>query len=157
MTSHLRATLPRRKSAQHGGALLEVALFSPLLLLMSVGTVDCGRIVYEDIALERAAMAGAQWGAQSTSPSEDLDGIKVAVLKDLGDGLSANGIATTAERYCSCPDESVVDCDSGTCGGSARPAVYVRVEVTKTFATILDYRGLPGEISLIRDAQVRAR
>lgn len=150
-------TRHKRRRGERGGALVEVAIFSPLLMLLALGTVDYGRVVYQDIALERAALAGAQWGAQSSSASENLAGIKAAVVRDLGDGLSANGVATEAERYCACPDDSVIDCSSGSCSGNARPSVYVRVQVAKTFSTLIDYPGLPGELTLIRDAQVRAR
>jgi len=145
------------RSGQLGSAVVEVALFSPFLLFMALGTVDYGRVVHEDIALERAAYAGAQWGAQSSSAPDDLSGIKAAVVNDLGDEMAEDGVATSVEKYCTCPDESVIDCSSGTCSGSARPYLYVRVQVAKEFTTLFDYPGIPHTISLTREARMRAR
>jgi Flp pilus assembly protein TadG len=131
---------------------VEFAVFSPLLAVMAVGAVDYSRVFYEEVALERAALAGAQWGARSVSASNDVDGMKAAVIRDLGEE-----VLTTVERYCTCSDESAVDCSSGSCPGDESVSVHVMVRVARDFTMLVDYPGFPAQMTIAREAHVRAR
>ena len=67
---------------QSGQALLEVAVLTPLLLLMLLGVVEMGRYAYISILVGNAARAGAAYGAQSLPQSVDTAGIQTAADND---------------------------------------------------------------------------
>lgn len=50
-----------------GSALLELALTAPLLMFMTIGAAELGRICYIAIEVTGAARAGADYGAQNVS------------------------------------------------------------------------------------------
>jgi len=52
-------------SKQCGQAMLELALVLPVLLLLTIGLIEFGRVAYYSIEVSDAARAGAQYGAQS--------------------------------------------------------------------------------------------
>ena len=61
-------------------------------------------------------------------------------------------------RYCECENGKSIDCELGSCvAGSGNRRVYVRVRVGTTFETVFDYPGVPSEVALMRQTQMRAR
>lgn len=48
---------------QHGQSLVEFALVFPVFLLLIIGLVDVGRLVYINNALSEGAREGARWGS----------------------------------------------------------------------------------------------
>jgi len=78
----------RRRATQSGQALLEVALVTPMLLLLAVGIIEIGRYAYYSILVADAARAGAQYGAQNLATAADTAGIRTAAEND-GQNLAA--------------------------------------------------------------------
>src|SRR5712671_2785462 len=78
--------------SQSGQSLVELALLTPLLLLLLIGTVEMGRYAYIDILVANAARAGAAFGAESLPQSNDPNGIKKAADND----FQNNGITTSS-------------------------------------------------------------
>src|SRR4029077_10530393 len=76
--------------SQSGQSLVELALLTPLLLLLLVGTVEMGRYAYISVLVANAARAGAAYGAQSLPQSVDTLGIHAAAQSD----FQNNGLAT---------------------------------------------------------------
>ena len=67
-----------KKSSEKGSAFVELALFTPVLLLMLVGALDFARVYYADITLSNAAEVGALYGSRSVSGSSDIAGMQTA-------------------------------------------------------------------------------
>ena len=88
-----------RGSAEKGSAFVELALFTPALLLMLVGAIDFARVYYADITLANAAEVGALYGARSVSGSSDTAGMQAAATNDGKDLTSMTAVAT---NYCAC-------------------------------------------------------
>ena len=59
-----RAVASRR--GESGQSLVESAMVIPLILLMFMGTVDVGRLLFAYIALEEAVQEGATYGSYAT-------------------------------------------------------------------------------------------
>src|ERR1700756_3320722 len=55
--------MKRRIRDNQGAALVELALTAPLLLFITIGAAELGRIAYAAIEVESAARAGASYGA----------------------------------------------------------------------------------------------
>ena len=148
---------PKRLDCNRGAALAELTVAMPLLILIMLGAVDFARVWVQSTAVENAAHAGAQYGAQTTGHAADSSGIYSAVMDDLNSSaVAAETFAVVSEQYCECENLVAVDCDGGTCvtGGVH---MYVRVRVNSTFETLFDYPGIPHEIDVSREARIRAR
>jgi hypothetical protein len=140
------------RPSERGGAIMEFAVLLPLLLLVACGMADFGRAAFAAIEVESAAQAGAAYGSVSKTAAAEADKIESAVLADLGGDAVAK---VESERYCECPDGEAIDCDS-VCSAD-QPYTLVRVSVTMTFETLLDYPGLPATMPIAREAHMRVR
>jgi len=144
----------RHPPSEAGSAAVEMALLSPLLVLILLGTIDFGRLFYDGITVASAARAGVQYGARSPSKSGDVVGIQQAALAD---AIDMNGVSVTVEQYCECANGSSVNCNSD-CGVFDRnPQVYVRVRAQKTFRTLFPYPGIPHTVDINQEAVMRAK
>jgi Flp pilus assembly protein TadG len=59
--------LRTNRSGEKGSAFVELALFTPVLLLMLIEAIDFARVFYADITLANAAEVGALCGLRSVS------------------------------------------------------------------------------------------
>jgi Flp pilus assembly protein TadG len=140
--------------SEGGGALAELALGLPILLLLAVGVADYARLYYTGITVANAARAGAVYGAD---PATTFDQIKTATQAD------ANPItldSVTVGRYCVCPGSGagtgIVDCSTATCPLSyGVPQAYDTVRVRKDFTVLIRYVGLPATVPIIRTVVMR--
>ena len=155
-----------RQHSDAGGAVVELALVLPLIVLVFVGTIDFGRVFYASQALTNAARAGAQYGAHSAARSADLAGMKSTAEA----ATNTPGIVATPSRLCQCASDtgtftatlpSANDCTSPTATScpSGHRVVTVTVQTTKTFDTAMA-GGLPSflqSLTLTRTATMRAQ
>jgi Flp pilus assembly protein TadG len=133
--------------------LLELALVTPLLLVMFLGVADFGRVLYTAIVLSQAARAGASYGAQTNGTTGDTAGIRDAALSE---ATELGAIGVTSARICECPGGAVVACNA-TCAGYGVPRVAVQVTTTWTFETLTVFPGVPDTVNLSRTARVRVQ
>src|SRR5258708_35125079 len=89
--------LYKSKRGENGSAFIELALFTPVLLLMMVGALDFARVYYADITLANAAEVGALYGSRSVSGSSDISGMQTPATNDGKDLASMTAVAT---NYC---------------------------------------------------------
>lgn len=145
-------TMVRRFSrSDSGGALLELAVIAPLLLLLLVGAVDYGRAFYTSVTVANAARAGAEYGAQNVAMSVDTAGMKSFAQ---GDGQDAGNLTVSAGHFCQCAGVAHA---CTMCGGGVAPEVYVWVTATKPLRTLLKYPGLRDTITVVRKATFRSQ
>ena len=148
------ALLPRRLRSQSGAAIIEMAVTTPLLLLLLLGAGDYGRMMYFGITLAHAARAGAQFGAQSLGHTGNFAGMQAAAQAE---AVNIGTITTTPTRICKCLDGTVVNCATGTCTGYGVPQVAVRVTCVATFRTIVNWPGIPDTVAMTRIAEMRVK
>jgi Flp pilus assembly protein TadG len=130
-----------RRAAQAGQALLEVALVTPLLLLLAVGIIEIGRYAYYSILVADAARAGAQYGAQNLATAADTAGIKTAAEND---GQNLSELKVTVQHECGCTGSSIGGtCPATGCASPNHALVYVKVTVTGKFNSLFKYPGIP--------------
>jgi Flp pilus assembly protein TadG len=133
-----------RRSTQSGQALLEVALVTPLLLLLAVGIIEIGRYAYYSILVADAARAGAQYGAQNLATAADTAGIQTAAEND---GQSLSELKVTVQQECGCTGSSIGGaCPATFCASPNHALVYVKVTVTGKFKSLFKYPGIPKSI-----------
>lgn len=125
----------RRRAGGQG--IVELALITPILLMILLGAVDFGRVMSASIQVTNAAREGAYFGARSMENAEDESAIRAAAQADSGDIF---GITPT------------VNSDTGTDDDG-----YDTVEVTVsyTFQTLVPYPLIPNEVDLSKTVTMR--
>jgi Flp pilus assembly protein TadG len=134
---------------------VELALFTPVLLLMLVGAIDFSRVFYADITLANAAEMGALYGSRSVSGSSDTAGMQAAATNDSKDLTSVTAVAT---NYCSCGSTGPAQtCPATSCTGGNPSHRYVKVQATYTFNTLFPIPGIPATVPMTRTAVMRVQ
>jgi Flp pilus assembly protein TadG len=82
-----------RKRREAGAAMVELALLLPLLVLLMLGTVNFGLILYGYTKVDKAVHAAARYAAMRTYSlrGSDAAAYRNAVINVLNNGLSAGG------------------------------------------------------------------
>jgi Flp pilus assembly protein TadG len=120
--------IAQRLQAQHGTAMVEMALVMPILVVLAVGIVDFGRAMNYWNDVNQIAADGARFAAVSRNPGDDpaTTGVDVdfrewlrsqAITGELKDGVLAGGNAAN------CPDSS-----DSTCSQSVTRKLRVCIE-----------------------------
>jgi Flp pilus assembly protein TadG len=143
----MRGFVPRRmtrRATQAGQALLEVALVTPLLMLLAVGIIEIGRYAYYSILVADAARAGAQYGAQNLATAADTAGIRTAAEND---GQNLSELRVTVQHECGCTGSSIGGaCPATACASPNHALVYLKVTVSGKFNSLFKYPGIPKSI-----------
>ena len=147
-----RGTGPVTKSAENGQTLLEVALLTPLLLLLLVGIFEVGRFAYYSIEVSNAARAAVQYGAQSLADAKDTPKISLAATNDSPD-LSGLTVNSTVLCACSESPSSYVPCPALGCTG--HPVVFIQVDTNATITPFFHYPGFPTTFPVNGHAMMR--
>ena len=132
----LRAVRP-----QAGASVVEVALLTPLVLLLFFGMVDLGRWVFLALEVSSAARAGAQYGGQNRGTALDTAGIQTAAKNDVPDipGLAVTSSSSTC--WCSAnPLATQSSCSLSTCTGATNEMIpLLQVNTTATYSPWIPY------------------
>jgi hypothetical protein len=128
------------KFSESGQSLAEIALLTPLLLLLLVGTIEIGRFAYYSIEVSNAARAAVQYGAQSLADSKDTPGLLLAARRDAPE---VSGLNLNSQDLCACSESpaAFVGCPAKNCAG--RPIVFIKIDTTATISPLFSYPGLP--------------
>ncbi len=145
----------RRFVSESGQSLLELALLTPLLLLLVIGVVEMGRYCYLCICLGNAAEAGALYGAQSLADSVDTSGIQNAAQTDFQNGQNIPGLTVTSATVCGCDNggTTVTNSCAGATAGSCPAGHWVvglQVTATGAFNSLFQYPGIPQTLTVTR-------
>jgi Flp pilus assembly protein TadG len=130
-----------RKLAERGQSVAEIALVTPMLLLLLVGTIEIGRYAYYGIEVSSAARAGVQYGAQSLADSKDVAGIAQAARNDAPE---VPGINVSATDQCACSNSpaNFVGCPARGCA-PGHGLVFLKVDTTANIRPLFRYPGFP--------------
>ncbi len=145
-----------------GQSLVELALITPILLVLVLGIAEMGRYAYISILVGNAARAGAAYGAQSLAQSVDTTGITNAADNDFqNNGQLVSSLTVNAPvTSCGCDSAGTVtsaNCTTGTAGTCAAGHWVVMVSVTAhgTFNSMLNYPGIPRSLTMSSTATLR--
>jgi len=155
--------LRRRWRSETGGALVELAMALPVVMVVFAATIDFARVFYTSMALMDAARAGAQYGAVNSAFATDIPGMQSAATA----ATNTTGITAVASRLCQCAtDVGVFSATSPTANDCTSPVatscpgkhlvVTVTVTTSKTFSTIITgFPSIPSSVNLSRTATMR--
>ena len=150
----------RSKRGQRGITTVEMVVATPLLVLLMLGAVDFGRVMYAGMTAANAARAGAGYGAQTDGTAAHYDGMISSALGDATnlsiDAYNLEHVVVTPRRFCRCVGGSgEVDCINHGCAEA--PEVYVEVTAVRDFHTVVPYPLIPNSLQLSRTAIIRVR
>jgi Flp pilus assembly protein TadG len=142
----MHSVIKRFLQDRRGGAMLEFAVTLPILMLVSFGAADFGRLFLETSVIANASGAGAVYAARSTREASDLGGAESAVLANVN-GLQS--VAADVSKVCDCPAApgAWISCSS-TCSGYGLPRIYIRSKASKSFDTFTKYPGIPDHVDI---------
>ncbi len=137
--------------ADDGSAVMEFSIAAPVLAIIFVPLIDVGMAVYQQMQVQDAAQAGAQYAMRHGWNSSAIQSAVTSAT-----ALSVN--ATPApSKSCGCPDSSSVSaatCGS-TCSDGQTAGTYVTVGAQVTYTPLLPYPTMGNSITL--SAQTTAR
>jgi Flp pilus assembly protein TadG len=147
-----------------GQTVLELALLTPVLLVMVLGVIEMGRYAYIGILVGNAAHAGALYGAQGLAQSGDATGIQTAADNDFQNNGQATGTLTvSSSTSCGCDNggtitgagcSTTVNPSAGTCA-AGHWVVMVSVTASGTFHSLFKYPAIPSSLSISRTSVMR--
>lgn len=154
---------------ESGQSLVELALLTPLLLILVIGVMEMGRFAYFAILVGNAARAGAAYGAQTVAQSADTADIQTAARNDFQNGQNLGSLLTVAScTSCGCdtggtvaagscgsPGSGCTGTGAGTCPSGQHWVVAVSVTATGTFNSMFGYPGIPKSITVSRTCTMR--
>jgi len=143
----------RRRVNQRGNALIELALCSVLLMLITIAITDFSRLFSIADTAASAAAAGAQYGALSPAHWSDFTGMQNAAANDAG---NVSGITAVASNTCYCSLGGLPTTCPASCG-SGSPITYVTVQVTVPFSAYFNYPWMPTLPSVSTTESVRVQ
>jgi hypothetical protein len=146
-------SVARNVRAQFGQSVVEMALITPVILLLLVGTIEIGRFAYYGIEVSNAARAGVQYGAQSLADSKDVPGITQAAQNDAPDVAGMNVIAI---NRCACSNSpaNYVGCPARGCA-PGHGLVFLQVDTTANIQPLFRYPGMPASFAAKGQAIMR--
>lgn len=132
--------LLRLRSDDRGTAIIELALFAPILAVMVIGVIDMSNAFGRKLALEQAAQRAIEKVMQTTGIKSVADTIidEVADQADIPDDEKAEKITVTYSLECD-DDDPLTSTDADTfdtyaCAeGTVRESRYIEVEVNDVY------------------------
>ncbi len=124
-----------RRRWDRGQSLVELALITPVFLILALGVFDYGRVYFAYVSVTNGARTGADYAAANSTQAADLEGIKAAALTE------TNELVNTSETN---PNVAV------TTGTDTNGNPYADVTMTYTFTTLFGWPGLPDSIDVQR-------
>lgn len=172
------AKRPRIFRSQSGQSLVELALLTPILLLMLIGIVEMGRYSYLSLMLASSARAGASYGAQGVGYSVDCaagggggtcastSGIYQAAYNDFYNSSNntnnTSAFSVTANVSCGCDSAGAVTAatctgtTAGTCG-TGHWVILETVTVSAKFSSLFSYPGIPSSLTVTDTETMRVK
>jgi Flp pilus assembly protein TadG len=154
--------------SETGQSLLEMALLTPMLLALVLGTIEMGRFAYISILVGNAAHAGAAYAAQSLVQSTCLPpgpcGIQLAADNDFHDsGQDVTKLTVTSSTSCGCDNGGTIT--SAVCSTDTNPnagkcaaghwVVMVSVTASGKFDSMFGFPVIPSPLNLSSTATMR--
>ncbi len=137
----------RVKRRERGQSLAEFAILLPLLLILTLGAIDYGRVYFAYVSVTNAARNGAQYASVSPDAAADEAGVREAVLDETSALLDTSPTNPSVVLVSPPPaSPSCQDADANPCA---------RVTVHYTFHTLVSWPGLPSSIEVQRTVEMR--
>jgi hypothetical protein len=152
----------KRKVRDSGQSMLEFALMLPLLMLLMIGIIETGRAIFYTVAINHAATAGVEYGAQNATTAQNLSQMESDATAD---AAFPGTMTATAVNGCTCDDGGGTSCNPlpgpGNCPTISCPSGQVvecvQVTTQATITPLFHFPGLPMSYQANGQAVLRVR
>jgi Flp pilus assembly protein TadG len=150
-SNRVRTRLAALLAARDGSAAMEFSLAAPVLAIIFVPMIDIGMAVYQQMQVQDAAQAGAQY---AMAHGWNSSSIQSAVTSATALSVSAS---PAPSKSCGCPDGSSVSAAScgSTCSDGQPAGSYVTVSAQATYTPLLPYPSMGSSVTLSAQATAR--
>jgi Flp pilus assembly protein TadG len=139
-----------------GVSAVEFAVAAPVLVALLIPLVDLGIALYEQVEVNTAAQAGADY-ALLKAPAFNSTAISSAVTG--ATGFSAISSNPAPSQSCGCPSTTGITAATcgAVCGTGQSAGTYVTVNAQASYTPMISYAGLSGTITLSSQSTVRIK
>jgi len=137
---------------ERGQALIEFAVFLPMLLLTVSGIVDYSMYIQAEIQMQAAAAVGAEYGIYPGNESNTSAMQTWATYAASNSALAVTNFSVTASDEYSCTAGGTLQSTKPTCANNA-PYEYVQVATSGKFSALMGFAKLPSSLTLHGFAQ----
>lgn len=127
-----------------GLAAVETALVLPVVLLITFAAVDFGRVIHAYLAVSNAARCGAMYGSMHEFTSNNLTSWKSQIRSTMDDEMSG------LQAYSAANLQAAISTTTDSSG-----LFVVTVRASYPFATIVNWPGVPSQITLSHAVTMR--
>jgi Flp pilus assembly protein TadG len=140
--------------AQGGNAAIEFAIATPILIGLLVPVADLGMAFSQQLQVQQAAQAGAQYALLHGYNSTAISNAVTA-----GTTLSSVTAAPTPTQSCGCPSGTAITAATcaSTCANGETAGTYVFVNAQSPYTPALPYSVLGTALTLTAQAAVRVQ
>jgi Flp pilus assembly protein TadG len=140
--------------AERGNAAIEFALATPILLGLLVPVADLGIAFTQQIQVQQAAQAGAQYALLHGYSSSAISNAVTAATN-----LSGVSAAPAPTQSCGCPTGTTISAAAcaSTCANGETAGTYVYVNAQSSYTPVLPYSVLRSGTILTAHATVRVQ
>lgn len=136
----------RFKRCERGVSAVEMALISPVLLIVFLGLMDYGIAVFDKMELNSSVRSGSQ---HALINSASLTAIQTTVIGSSNLGLTTSDVTVTST--CECSDGSSVSCAGVCASGNIRN--YITITAAYSYVPIF----LPGNLDFSSTSIIRVQ
>lgn len=137
---------------ESGIAATEFALISPFLILLTVGMIDFGMYINENMKVENLARSAAEYvvkGGDEANITADVIGASNLLTEE-----ELEDTTTQSEMTCECSDGSTVACNTECADGGYRRR-YFSYSIERAYSPIFPYPGIPETFPLRGHARMQ--
>jgi len=118
--------------AEHGQALIEMALVAPLLIVLLLGIIEIGRYAELAIVVSNSARTGAVYGAQNLATAANVSASELAIQNAAQNdaNLGTNLVVTPFSELLPDASPEIPPCTVTSDTGNPVPYVIVRTSYT---------------------------
>ncbi|MGA8575030.1 MAG: TadE/TadG family type IV pilus assembly protein [Candidatus Cybelea sp.] len=137
--------------SERGTSLLEFALVAPIFIFLLIGITEVGRYTYFSILAAHAARAGVQYAAQNLQTAADANTNSASSHTAAAAAQDAQSLSNwTVHSSIVCTVNGQPSPCPANNANSVSPSLvyYVKVTVSGTFRSLLNYPGIPTNVPI---------
>ena len=146
------------RSSRDGSIAVEFALIAPVVLVMLLGVIEVSSAISQNLSVQASARAGTDFGLTKPPVQGNvqpiIDAVKAAMPKDWASAASGGDPAITAALVCECEVTGAIACSS-ECGKGELKQTFLKVDVKKTYAPLVNFRFIKPTFKFSNTSQVR--
>jgi Flp pilus assembly protein TadG len=142
----------RLLSCERGQALIEFAVFLPMLLFTISAIVDYAMYIQAEIQMQAAAAVGAEYGIYPGNASSTSQMQTSATYAANNSAMGVTNFSVTASDEYSCTAGGTLQSTPPTCVNNA-PYEFVQVSTSGKFSALMGFARLPASLTLHGFAQ----